>query len=67
MLHGRLLTTALAVAATMAIAPAWAAADPSPLVDNSVRSTSFDGTTLPAGVTAITWDTEGPRRSAAAT
>jgi hypothetical protein len=43
----------------MAAFPALAAADPSPLVDSSVRSTSFDGTALPPGASFTTLNTGG--------
>jgi hypothetical protein len=48
MRHGRSITAALVVAATMAIAPAYAAADPSPLTDDD-----FAG-----GTPASTWAIE---------
>jgi hypothetical protein len=50
------MTTAAVTVAAMASFPALAAADPSPLVDNSVRSTNFGGTTLPTGFSATPWD-----------
>src|SRR6478752_3836922 len=58
MRHGRLITAAIAACATMAIAPAWAAAAPASFVDDSAGqfgAGTLDATTavLPAGSVAL--------------
>lgn len=51
MRHGRLLTTALAAVAAMAITPAWAAAAPASFVDDSAAD--FNAGTASLGVSVV--------------